>query len=262
MKWLKRIALGILALFIVICVGLYFVQEKLMFRPSKLSESHAFRAGEEVEIKVSNDVSLNCLWLRNRNSKGVILYLHGNRGSNQRCLYQAQSSLVGNSYDVFMPDYRGYGKSDGEIYSEQQMHDDAQAVYNFLKKNYPEEKIIITGYSMGSGMATKLAVENNPNQVFLIAPYYSLVDMKNRYVPFIPKFLLKYHLRNDKNVMDIQCPITIFHGTEDEVLPYDSSVKLKELRPNDIQLITLQDVSHRRAIFHPLVRQTIGKLLP
>ena len=262
MKWLKRLGLVIIGLYVLVCVGLYFVQEQLLFRPSKLAESHNFRKGEEVEIPTSDDISINCLLLKQPNPKGVILYLHGNRGSNQRCLYQAESGLAGNGFDILMPDYRGYGKTEGKIYSEKQMQSDAQAVYDYLLKNYPEDKIIIVGYSMGTGMATKLAAKNNPNHLFLIAPYFSIVDMKNRYLPFIPNFILKYPLRNDKNVMKIKCPITIFHGTADEVLPYDSSTKLKNLRPDHIRLVTLDNESHRRSIFHPIVNRTISDLLP
>ena len=260
MIWLKRLGIAFLVIYILVCIGLYFYQERLMFLPYKLSNDHVFRIGQEVEIPVSDGISLNCLWVKKSNSKGVILYLHGNRGSNRRCLGQARSAFENTNYDIFMPDYRGYGKTEGKIYSEQQMHADIDQVYSFLKMNYKEENIVVVGYSMGSGMATKVVAKNNPKQLFLLAPYYSLVDMKNRYAPFIPNFLLKYHLRNDKNIMQVKCPITIFHGTADEVLPYDSSVKLKVLRP-EIELLTLEGTHHRRTIFHPIVNTTIKKYL-
>ena len=257
MNWLKNIGIVLFVLYLMICLGLYFAQEKLLFRPYKLSDTHTFRTGEEVEIPVSDDISLNCLWIKRGESKKVVLYLHGNRGSNRRCTGQALSAFGDTGYDIFMPDYRGYGKTEGAIYSEKQMHADIDQVYSFLKMNYEEKDIVVAGYSMGSGMATRVAAENNPSYLFLIAPYYSIVDMKNRYARFIPNFLLKYKLRNDKNIMNVNCPITLFHGTADEVLPYDSSVKLKELRPNDIELFTLENTHHRRTIFHPTVKREI-----
>jgi len=231
-----------------------------MFLPYKLSDDHVFRIGQEVEIPVSDGVQLNCLWIKKNNPNGVILYLHGNRGSNKRCIGQARSAFENTNYDIFMPDYRGYGKTEGKIYSEKQMHEDIAQVYAFLKMNYKEEDIVVVGYSMGSGMATKVVAENNPKHLFLLAPYFSIVDMKNRYAPIIPNFLLKYHMRNDRNFEKVKCPITLFHGTADEVLPYDSSVKLKELRP-DVELFTLEGTAHRRTIFHPTVNAIIKKYL-
>ena len=261
MKSLKIIGVVLFALYILVGIILYFAQERVMFYPKPLSDEHVFRAGEEVNIPVSDDVLLNCLWLKNPSSKGVVLYMHGNRGSNRRCLWQAESAFGGNNYDIFMPDYRGFGKTKGAIYSEKQMFDDAQAAYDFLKKNYDEKNIVIAGYSMGTGPSSFLAANNDPRQLILIAPYFSLVDMKNRYLPFYPNFVLKYHFRNDLNIQKAKCPITIFHGTADEVLPHDSSVKLTDLLPEKIEFFSMPGVSHRKTIFQDQVKREMRKIL-
>lgn len=261
MKALKIIGFVILGLYLLAGLVLYFTQEKLMLYPKKLPDNHIFRAGEEVNLPVSDDVLLNCLWLKKNNSKGVILYLHGNRGSNRRCLWQAESAFGGNGYDIFMPDYRGFGKTGGNIYSEKQMYDDVQAAYNFLKKNYDEKRIVVAGYSLGTGPSSYLAANNDPQQLILVAPYFSLVDMKNRYLPFYPNALLKYHFRNDLHVQKTKCPITVFHGTNDEVLPHDSSERLKALRPDLVEFFSLPGTSHRRTIFQETVKRQIRKLL-
>lgn len=258
MKWIKYIGISLIVLYVIVCLGLYFIQEKILFNPSKLPDTYAFRAGEEIEIPVSDNISLNCLWLKRGNkSKKVILYLHGNRGSNRRCLNQALSAFGETGYDIFMPDYRGYGKTEGKIYSEKQMHNDIAEVYSFLKKEYEEKNIVIAGYSLGSGMATRVAAENNPAQLFLMAPYYSIIDMKNKFARIIPNFLVKYKLKNNKNIPKVKCPITIFHGTEDEVIPYDSSIRLMELDPTNIELVKLEGTHHRRTIFHHEVKRKI-----
>lgn len=261
MKVLKILAGVLFGLYILVGLFLYFTQERLLFLPAKLSDNHVFRRGTEVDIPVSDNISLNCLWIKNSNSKGVILYMHGNKGSNRRCLWQAESAFGGNGYDIFMPDYRGYGKTEGEIYSEKQMFGDAAAVYEFLKKSYAEKDIVIAGYSMGSGVSTYLAANNNPRQLILLAPYFSILDMKNRYLPFYPNFVLKYHFRNDLNIQKVKAPITIFHGTADEILPHDSSEKLNTLRPDGINFFSLPGISHRKTIFHETVKREVRKLL-
>ena len=129
MKWLKYIGIALFVLYVVLCLGLYFAQEKILFIPYKLPDSHVFRAGEEIEIPVSDGISMNCLWIKRGEPNKVILYLHGNRGSNRRCLGQALSAFGDTGYDIFMPDYRGYGKTEGKIYSEKQMHADICLLY-------------------------------------------------------------------------------------------------------------------------------------
>ena len=243
-----------------LCVALFFVQEKVIFQPFPLPEDHVFRAGEEVEVEVAPGVSLNGLWLKAQNPKGVILYLHGNRGHLRRCLYQAQSGMTGHGYDVFLFDYRGYGKSDGEVESEGQLLADADKVYDYVKGFYPEEKIVVLGYSLGSGMATYLAANHEPQQLVLLAPYRSLCAIKDMRFPFIPDFLMKYQMNSEARIPNVECPVTIFHGTSDEVIPYQHGLHLSTLSTK-VQLVTLKGESHRGTVFNDRFRHRLGQVL-
>lgn len=259
MKWIKRLGVLLFILYALACVALYFTQERILFNPDTLPQDFVFSSGEEVELEVEKGISINCLWLKEPGSKGAILYLHGNRGSNRRCLHQAET-MQGKSYDIFMPDYRGYGKSDGLIVSEKQLFNDAQKAYDFLKQHYQENQIVVVGYSIGSGIASYLAANNQPQQLILLAPYCSMVDMKNRTVPLLPDFLLKYPLRTDEYLQKTAAPITLFHGLQDDVIPVECSEDLKALKPDAIQLITMQE-GHRGVIFSHIFRERMGELL-
>ena len=254
-KVFKRILIGIAILYIIVLIGIYFVQEKLLFNPDKLSESHVFRAGQELELEVAPQIALNCISIDNPNDNGVILYLHGNRGSNRRCLRQLMV-YDGLGYDLFMPDYRSYGKSDGFMLSQEQAYGDMQVVYNHLKERYGEDRITILGYSLGSSMASHLAATNNPKALHLVAPYKSLIAMKNKFAPVIPSFLLKYPFRNDKNLTNVSCPVTLYHAPNDELIPYDHARSLSEINPS-FKLIDLPGSGHRGSIFNDAVRRNI-----
>ncbi|RMG85371.1 MAG: alpha/beta fold hydrolase [Bacteroidetes bacterium] len=260
MKWLKRIGLTLLVIYALGCGFLYFIQEQILFRPDTLPESYTFREGTEVEVEVEPGVSLNCLWLKTPNPKGVILYLHGNRGSLKRCLYQTRM-LRGHGYDIFMPDYRGYGKSDGEIVSEAQVFSDNQKVYDYLKKYYSEDQIVVLGYSIGSGMAAALAADNHPQQLFLVAPYYCISDLKDRRAPFVPDFLLKYKFKTHDFLRQLTMPVTLIHGVLDNVIPFDSSRKLEAVSPGNVEVVPVPGEGHRGVIFSPILGGTLDEKL-
>ena len=256
-KFFKGLLIFFGAIYVAGCGFLYVVQDDILFRPEPIHNDERFRFGEELAIPVDYDVELHALYHQVKNPKGVILYLHGNRGNARWCQRQAEM-FSGFGYNVLLLDYRGYGKSDGDISSGNQLYSDVQKVYEYLQKDFSESQIVISGYSIGTGMASYLAAKNSPQQLFLIAPYESIIAMKNRIFPFIPDFLIKFPLNNKKHLAQVNCPVTIFHGTEDEVIPYQASVNLKQLFPKKVELITLDNTGHRRSIFHSEIRTALA----
>lgn len=184
----------IAGLYIILCVGLYFFQENLIFFPQKIEKNYQFNFTqdfEELTFQASDGESLNGLLFKADNTKGLIFYLHGNAGL-LRSWGNVASTYTDLNYDIFILDYRGYGKSEGNISSQIQLFEDNQMIYDEIKKKYREEDIIILGYSIGTGLASKLASDNEPKQLILQAPYYSLTDMMSQRFLFIPTFMLKY----------------------------------------------------------------------
>lgn len=258
MNFLKKAAYLIGILYLIGCICLFLFQEKIFFLPHKIEASHKYRIGEELKIKVAENIELSCLYIKSPNPKGVILYLHGNKGMIRRCIGQTRN-MQGLGYDICMPDYRSYGKSQGKLLSEKQMLSDMEKVYQKLLEKYQHQEIILAGYSMGSGMATYLASKNNVKSLVLIAPFYSLVDMKNRYVPFIPSFIMKYQFRNNEFLANVKCPVHILHGKRDPVIPFDSSQRLEKLYPEKINLKIFNQEDHRSIIFNPIIKKILSE---
>ena len=245
-KLLIKIFLALLVIIIIICGVFYMNQEKLIFFPEKLDKSFQFdfdQKFEEIYIKTDDGIDLHGLLFSVDNSKGLIFYLHGNAGSLSSWGGVAETYTDLN-YDVFILDYRGYGKSEGSINGEKQLFSDIQTAYDNLKKKYKENEIIVLGYSIGSGPAAKIASTNNPKLLILQAPYYNLSDLMRKFYPLIPTFVLKYKFRTDKFLQACKMPVVIFHGDRDEVIYYGSSLKLQKLfKPGD-RLITLEGQYH------------------
>ena len=236
----------ILGFFVFICGLLYFFQEKFIFLPQKLDKNYQFnfiQNFEEINIKSEDGKILNGLLFKTDNSRGLIFYLHGNAGSlnSWGTIAKTYTDL---KYDIFILDYRGYGKSEGKITTQKQLFQDNQIAYDELKRRYSENEIIVLGFSIGTGMAAKLASTNNPKILILKAPYYNFTDLIQHICPAIPTFLLKYKFETDKYLKSCRMPVVIFHGDQDEVIYYESSLKLKENFKTQDTLIILKGQGH------------------
>lgn len=263
---MKKVGMNLLivaGLYIVVCGLLYVFQEKLIFFPEKLDKNYVFKFDEkfeELNIKSTDGNLINGLLFKATNSKGLIFYLHGNGGSLKSWGVVA-NTFTDLNYDLFIMDYKGYGKSEGKIKGEAQLFQDNQTVYDELKKVYPEEKIIVLGYSIGSGLAAKLASMNHPKLLILHAPYYNLSDMMRKRFPVIPTFILRYNFKTNEYLQNCNMPVVIFHGKDDEVIYYGSALKLeKEFKPGDT-LITLDEQPHMGIEENPVYKTALRKII-
>jgi uncharacterized protein len=245
-KWIFWFVGTIGLLYFLLVMLAYFFQEKIIFHPIQFDPAFRFsfpQAFEEVIIPVGNHVKLNGVLFKSQNPQGLIFYLHGNAGSVQSWGQIAQTYTQHN-YDLFMLDYRGFGKSGGCINKEEILFSDVLTAYDTLRTKYPEGKIIVSGYSIGTGMASYVASVRNPQMLILHAPYYSLSDLQKSLFPILPSFLLRYKIRTDLFIQKCTMPIVIFHGTNDAVIYHQSSNKLKQLKSQNVQLIKLENESH------------------
>ena len=234
------------AIYLLYVSYLYFNQEGMIFQPEILAKDYKFSFPgefEELSIPVDDAIKLNGILFKAENSRGLIFYLHGNGGSVKGWGDIAQT-YTDMDYDVFILDYRGYGKSNGKIESENQFYQDVKKAYSYLLKQCPEERVVIIGYSIGTGPATMLASVNHPKALILQAPYYSLRETTNSSAPFMPDFLQKYNFETYKFLQKVKAPVCIFHGTDDHVLSYSNSEKLKNIFKKGDTLVTLSGQGH------------------
>ena len=264
MKLFIKFILSILVLFILSMPLFYFFQEKFIFQNEKLELSYNFsfeQNFEEVNLKTGDGFNLNALLFKAKKAKGVVLYFHGNKGNLVRW-GEIASYFTNFNQDVFVVDYRSYGKSTGD-FNEDQMYSDAQICYDYLKGKYAEDQITIYGRSLGCTFAVKTASINNPKQLILESPFFNLKDAVKYHYPFLPfKFLLKYQFRSDRYIQKVKCKTTIFHGIIDKVVPISSGGKLyKKSHLNNTTFITIEKGTHHNLIDFTIYQNTISDLL-
>lgn len=260
----KRIVLLVFGLYILFLVGFYLFQEKVIFRPKKLAKNYIYlfeKEFEEVNIKTNDNSIINALHFKVKNPKGIILYYHGNKGNLKRWGPMV-SPFTEYGYDVFVMDYRGYGKSNGER-NEKNLYSDAQLCYKYVTRFFDEKSIIIYGRSLGGTFATYVSSQNKPKKLILEAPFYNLTDLSNRKFTFLPyKYLLKFKFNSNEFIKDIKCPITIFHGDEDRLIPLKSGQKLYEASDKVLtKFVIIKNGTHHNLMTSDLYKEKMATLL-
>tara|TARA_R110002124_G_scaffold129985_2_gene291742 strand:- start:3047 stop:3868 length:822 start_codon:yes stop_codon:yes gene_type:complete len=260
---LKKFVIVLFGLYVMIGSALYFFQKKLLFLPTTLEQNYQYQFDypfEELFLKTEDNATINALHFKVNNPKGVILYFHGNAGDLSRW-GKITEYFVAMQYDVLVMDYRTYGKSTGKL-SEQAFYKDAQFCYDYLLKHYSEKEITLYGRSLGTGIASYLVSKNQPRQLILETPYYSILDIAKQRFPMFPvNQLLKYNFPTFQYLPKAKCPITIIHGTDDSIVPYSSGKKLSELGLDNLKFITIEGGSHNDLINYEAYENVIFQRL-
>lgn len=217
---------------------------------------------QEIDIPFNkkDTISLVKFFPANSTSKGVVLYFHGNKDNINRFAKFADN-FTKNGYEVWMPDYPGYGKSIGAR-NEQIMYKQAELIYSMSIAKFSKDNIVVYGKSLGTGIASYLASVKDCKQLILETPYYSIPDLFAYYAPFYPiKIMAQYQFPVFQYLQKIQVPINIFHGTNDGVIPYNCAFKLQSLlKPTD-QFITIHGGAHNNLNDFLLFHQKLDSLL-
>jgi uncharacterized protein len=255
--------IGLFLLYAAACTFVKVKQESMIFHPVHLSREYKFGFKgnfEEIFLKTEEGAEINALHFRVPDSKGVVFYFHGNAGAMDSWADEHET-FAKYGYDLFIFDYRGYGKSTGPL-SELAFHHDAKFLYKYLLTKYPENKIVVYGRSLGTGFATKVASETNPKSLILETPYFSFQSVCSHYYPFLPvSVILRYKIHTDMWITKVNCPIIIFHGTNDNVVPYKEGVKLSRLIKKDDVFITIPNGTHSDLIHYPAMTDELKKVL-
>jgi pimeloyl-ACP methyl ester carboxylesterase len=187
-----------------------------------------------------------------RENSHVLLYLHGsalNIGAN--VTHTRRFHKLG--FDVFIISYRGYGLSDGDFPTEEQVYADAEVAWDYLvnTRQIDPGRIFIYGHSIGGAVAIDLAVRH-PGAAGLIteATFTSIVDVAREEIKyrFFPLNLL-VHQRFDSiaKVAALRIPVLFLHGTRDRYIPFEMSRRLYAHSPEPKYLKLIQGGGHRNS---------------
>ena len=251
--------------YVIICLLMFFLQQRFIFFPEKLSPDYSYSFPRNLnweEVWINNDhEKINGIHFKADSSKGVILYFHGNAGSLKSWGYVAEDFMP-LGWDLLIIDYRTFGKSTGKL-TYTSLLSDGQAAYDYLLQSYQASEILIYGRSLGTGIAAHIANKNNAPKLLLETPYTSLVDLSHHYYKWLPvKWLHRFPLSVKKHLSSFENPVFIIHGTDDKVIPVHNSHQLSKTFPNQIRLfVEIQGGGHNDLSQYHQFREFLQKAL-
>lgn len=241
---------------------LYLTQERFIFRGTRLPGDHRFdfpQRFEEIRVAVPGG-SLNALHFTQPQPRGLVFFVHGNAGN--LATWTAGVDFYRHvNYDLFIFDFRGYGKSTGRIESEAQLYADVRAAWDAIAPAYRDKPVVIYGRSLGTPLAARLASEIQPRLLVLVTPFTRLAAISRRAYPFAPGWLLRYPLRTDAVIADIRSPILLVHGTHDALIPLSESERLQRLSRSPTELLTVAGAGHNDIQDFPSYRDELAARL-
>lgn len=240
--WL--IALAVFAIiFVMPIAGLAAFQRSLIFHPDVEEVAPNFPDTWAVRIATEDGESLVAWYRAPEEGQPIFLFFDGNGGRPQ--IWGGRwRRIVETGAGFLAVYYRGYSGSTGRP-SERGLHLDARAGYDWLiTQGYEPRDIVIHGFSLGSGVATRLASERPARALILEAPFTGVDDVVASRLTPASAFLVRESFRSRDWIGDIQMPILVVHGDADTVIPFSQGRRLYVLANEPKQFVRMRGSDH------------------
>lgn len=245
-------------------VVLYLVQRSFLFPTPTAARTTPQAAGfpeAEEHVLATADGEKIIVWhVPARPGHPVVLYFHGN-GDFLAGFFGRFRELIADGTGVIALSYRGYAGSSGQP-SERGLLLDAAAAYAFATVRYSADKIVIWGFSLGTGVAVAIAAEQPVGKLILEAPYTSIADVAASAFPIFPvRLVIKDPFHSDQRIVRISAPLLVMHGVRDATIPIAFGERLFALAREPKQFFRFPDGGHNDLDAYgaiETVRQFIG----
>ncbi|QPH52364.1 alpha/beta hydrolase [Pontivivens ytuae] len=237
MKWL----LAALAVIWLAAAGWFTVSQRDLFYPFDTADYPASVAGPGVRIR---DLDGLQVWFRPPDRDlPVILYFIGNTGNPARQAPLLQEYTV-NGFGLVTLRYRQESASEEQLISDA-LHV-ARSLEEIMGAPVPPERLVIHGVSLGSGIATAVALEVEAAGLIVETPFTRLCDVPSAHVPGLPYCLLapRNRFATVERIGALDMPLLVQHGTADSLVPYHMGEAVFAAAPQPKRFLTYEDGDH------------------
>lgn len=243
-----RPAATVLLIIAVVLTVLWLLQRKLIYFPDDSPvppAAEAVEGGRDVTLVTSDGLDLGA-WLlppQQRDRHRAVLVANGNAGDRSMRLPLARE-LTDEGFTVLLFDYRGYGGNAGSP-TEAGLAQDARAAYRYLATQFPADRIIFYGESLGAAVVTELATSHTPAALVLRSPFISLPAVAAHHYPFLPvRAMLRDRYPVAEQISRVTAPTLIVYGTADTTIPPAQSQTVAERAAGPVTVVAVANADH------------------
>ena len=244
---------GLPALYLVLVGLLWTFQERITFpapRSALPDPKQVLGYGEKIELRMKNGTRLVGWYLppkdlrRPSPSSAALLWFYGN-GETIGAIWPTIRDFRPPNAALLVLDYPGYGASEGHA-GEAAVYEAADLAYQELlqRSEVDRHRIYVYGRSLGSAVATHTAVTQEVAGLILESPFTSARGMAARHYRIVPGFLVRLGLDNLENIKRIRCPILIFHGTTDKLVPIEMGRAVAAAAAGPVEFVMIEGAGH------------------
>lgn len=234
-KVVMKLIIFLIVGFVLLIVYVRFLEAVSLFIPSRKITMTPKEMGldfEDIYFVAEDHIRINGWLVKaavNSEKVSTVFFCHGNAG-NIGDRVEKIRNFRDLGLNVFIFDYRGYGKSQGRP-TEKGMYVDAAAAFNYLqsRQDIATERIIVYGASMGGVAAIDIASKRPVLALIADSTFTSSADMAKTIIPFVPAFILGTKLDNATKIKGITAPKLFIHSPDDETVPFRLGQKLFKL---------------------------------
>jgi fermentation-respiration switch protein FrsA (DUF1100 family) len=243
--------LGLPAAYLVIVLLLWALQERITFpspRAALPDPQRVLGTGERIELVMHDGTRLVGWYLppreAGRGPSPGLLWFYGN-GETIGTIWPVIRDFRPPGAALLVVDYPGYGASGGHT-TEAGIYEAGTLAYQALasRPGVDRGRIYVYGRSLGSAVATRIAADHPAAGLILESPITSARDMAARTYRIFPLFLVRLQLDNLTTIRRVRCPVLIFHGTADRLVPMEMGRRVAEAAPGPVEFVMIEGAGH------------------
>jgi fermentation-respiration switch protein FrsA (DUF1100 family) len=225
------------------------IEDQFIFHPSATIEQTPRQVGldfQDVFFATRDGLRLNGWFIPHRQARSTLVWFHGNAGNIGHRVENIKLLHDRVKVNIFIFDYRGYGRSEGSV-SEEGTYLDGDAALEFVRERLETEqkKIILFGRSLGAAVAAEMANRFESQGLILETPFVSIREMARVLLPFLPiRPLLRTRYDVRKKIQKIKTPLLVLHGDRDEVIPFVQGKMVFDAAPEPKKFFTIVGARH------------------
>ena len=264
--WMKLLLLITLC-YVAVVAAVFFAQTRMLFPVGMVSPAGSLPASaERLELLTPSGHHLHGMHIpasMPRKDRLVILGFGGNAWN-----AEAAAVYLHDLYpeaDVVAFHYRGYRPSEGRPSAAAHMAD-ALLIHDAVQSRFGDSRLVATGFSIGSGVATSLAARRPLDGLILVTPFDSLSAVAATHYPWLPvRLLLRHRMEPAADLRTVQAPVAIIAGERDTLIPAARTVALERAVPRLVFARTISGAGHNDIYqdprFHAAMREALAHVL-